>query len=253
MIPKIIASKLHHFHQIDSSNNHAIDKIRQNDIQEGEVFWTDFQTSGKGQKGNVWESEASQNLLLSIYLKPYFIKPDRQFILSQFVSVGIVEWLSSLNIESSIKWPNDILVGDQKLGGILIENILKGNLIEHSVIGIGMNVFQTTFSKLLHEKPVFSPINMQSFVSSPLQIDVLVRELCDVLNHYYYTLMHNPTIIQDKYISYLFRKGIWSNYEYRNQLIEAKIEGIDTQGKLMLSSIYGEKISCDLKEIIFLR
>lgn len=253
MIPKIIGSKIDHFQQVDSTNNHAIDKIRQNDIEEGAVFWTDFQTLGKGQKGSFWESEHGKNLLLTVYIKPFFIKPDRQFILSQFVSVAIVEWLRKHNIQANIKWPNDILVGEYKIGGVLIENILKAHRMEHSVIGIGINVMQGQFSELLEHKILFRPISMHSITSLQYQIEPLVVSLCETLNHHYFMLKHPSHPLQDKYLGYLYQRGVWALYNIRNQSVEAKIEGVDESGKLILSTLYGEKINCDLKELVYLR
>lgn len=110
----------------------------------------DFQTSGRGQVGNSWESERGRNLLLSVYARPQGVDVARQFIVSMAVSLAVAETAaallpSALRDSVRIKWPNDIYAGDSKMSGILVENRLRGRLIADTVIGVGLNLNQEVF------------------------------------------------------------------------------------------------------------
>ena len=105
----------------------------------------DYQTAGKGQRGNSWEAAEGRNLLFSFVLYPTFLEAGRQFILSQVISLSIKEALDGLVEGVSIKWPNDIYWQEKKLCGILIENDLQGRYIGRSVAGVGLNVNQERF------------------------------------------------------------------------------------------------------------
>lgn len=115
------------------------------------VVWTGYQTAGRGQKGNHWESQRDQNLLCSLLLHPRDIEVRRQFCISQAVSLAIVDVLDTCiegtdhTSEFSIKWPNDIYYGDRKICGILIENHISGLCLRDCVVGIGLNLNQTQF------------------------------------------------------------------------------------------------------------
>ena len=109
------------------------------------VLVADYQTAGRGQGTNSWESERGQNLTCSLGFSPDGVKASRQYILSMAIAVALTETLAGLPHPVSIKWPNDIYVGDKKICGILIENMLKGEHIRHCIIGIGLNINQKRF------------------------------------------------------------------------------------------------------------
>ena len=118
---------------------------REKSLPEGLVIYTDFQSAGKGQPGNAWESSKGMNLLFSVMLHPIQVHMDELFLISQLVSVAIKNALDEYTTNITIKWPNDIYWNDKKLAGILIENSLQGNKIMSVVIGIGLNVNQKLF------------------------------------------------------------------------------------------------------------
>lgn len=105
----------------------------------------EFQTAGKGQRGNSWEAEKEKNLLFSFVLYPTFLEARCQFILSQIISLSIKEELDRWSDEITIKWPNDIYWRDKKICGILIENDLSGHFIGRCISGVGININQKEF------------------------------------------------------------------------------------------------------------
>src|SRR5205823_6191960 len=107
-------------------------------LPEGVVVVTDFQTAGRGQDRIGWESEPGKNLLLSVLLKPASLDVKRIFLLSKAVSLALKDLMTEYKIESKIKWPNDIYVGEKKICGTLIENTLRGEQLQQSIVGIGL-------------------------------------------------------------------------------------------------------------------
>ena len=131
-----------------STNDYALDLIANAEAQSGDVVYAKKQTAGRGQKGNVWLAPEGQNLTFSLILKPLFLRPAYQFELTVFISVALIRYLKSKGVEAKIKWPNDIYVYNKKLGGILIENKIKGSKLGYSIIGVGLNINQTDFGLL---------------------------------------------------------------------------------------------------------
>ena len=134
---------------IDSTNSYLKQLSKETCLQDETVVLTNRQISGRGQMGNLWLSREGQSLTFSMFKAFDRLQIERQFMISMAVSLAIVKALKSLNVPNiSIKWPNDILSANKKIGGILIENVLEGNYVKHSIIGIGLNVNETDFLKL---------------------------------------------------------------------------------------------------------
>ena len=162
-----------------STNTLLKELLAKGEWPEGERFlYTGFQTAGRGQAGNGWESEEGKNLLCSILLPP---RKDL-FYLNVLVSVAVHKVIRSLLFERSgllslseavsIKWPNDIYYGDKKIAGILIENAILGNEVKYSIAGIGLNVNQTTF---LSSAP--NPVSLKLISGKETDIDALMQAL----------------------------------------------------------------------------
>lgn len=128
---------------IDSTNDEARRRILT--LDNLSVLSALEQKGGRGQRENKWHSAPNQNLTFSIILKQPPIKAANQFCISEITAVTLVKFLSDYGIIADIKWPNDIYVSGKKICGILIENSLKGQSIEWTIIGIGLNVNQFNF------------------------------------------------------------------------------------------------------------
>ncbi|RZK35560.1 MAG: biotin--[acetyl-CoA-carboxylase] ligase, partial [Hymenobacter sp.] len=134
-----------------STNSEAQQLQRENRASEGCTVMTGHQTAGRGQRGNQWLAAANENLTLSVVWHPTFLAATEQFLLSQVVALAALDWArrwlgASGETSLRVKWPNDLYAGDQKLGGILIENTLSGLKIQYSIVGIGLNVNQQAFA-----------------------------------------------------------------------------------------------------------
>ncbi|MBQ2484654.1 MAG: biotin--[Muribaculaceae bacterium] len=140
----------------------------------GTVIYTSRQTAGRGQKGNSWESEPGKNLTFSMLLKRPPVAPQRQFAISEAVSVAIVDVLNTLGDGFAIKWPNDIYWHDRKLAGILIEHSLVEGAIAHSIIGVGLNVNQTLF---VSNAP--NPVSLAQITGREYDLEALLHQLCE--------------------------------------------------------------------------
>ena len=143
--PDIFPVPLIHISETNSTNNYLQSLCSKQKVEELTVVVADFQTSGRGQRGNSWESDSGKNLLFSIVIFPEFLEARRQFLISQIISLAIKEELDTYTTDISIKWPNDIYWHDKKIAGILIENVLSGSTFSRAIIGMGLNINQKNF------------------------------------------------------------------------------------------------------------
>ena len=142
MYPHQIKISIETLKEVSSTNHYLAQLCKESKAKEFHTVWAEYQTAGKGQRGNSWESENGKNLTFSTVLYPTSLKAKDQFYLSMIVAFATVDALGDYTDGFSIKWPNDIYWKDQKIGGILIENELEGAYITQSNIGIGINVNQ---------------------------------------------------------------------------------------------------------------
>ena len=125
--------------EIGSTNDYLNQLRHGSPIKNGTVVSAGFQTKGRGQQGNFWESTAMKNLLFSFVVEPRMLNPEKQFLLSMAISLGICDYLKTIIPDAKIKWPNDIYTGNNKIAGILIENHFFGSGWSYSIAGVGFN------------------------------------------------------------------------------------------------------------------
>jgi len=235
-----------------STNDYAHNLLTKGEnIVEGTVVIADNQHKGKGQRGNIWVSEPGLNLTFSIILYPKFLHPSDQFELSKAISLGIVSYLRRalpVNLSAiTVKWPNDIYVDDKKVCGILIENLVSGARLTHSIVGIGLNVNQEVF-----DKGLLNPTSLRLLVNSEYDLEHVRQELLTYLDSRYIELRsgarHN---INEEYAASLYQFGEMRVYEVKGVHLRARICGVDETGRLVLEAENKEKVHCDLKEVVF--
>ncbi len=172
----------------DSTNEEARRHI--SDIDNLSVTAALTQTAGKGQRGNTWTSEAGMNLLFSIVLKfdgaslPRFQAYD-QFAINEIAALAVVDFLSELGVRAKIKWPNDVYAGNRKICGILAENSLAGERLAWSIVGIGININQTSFPDC-----AANPTSVSAETGHRYEIRKCLEDFMDIFKEYAGRYLH---------------------------------------------------------------
>lgn len=231
---------------VNSTNEYVSNRLKQEKLVEGTIIYTLFQTAGKGQASNRWESNKNQNILLSLVLYPNFIKVTDQFVLSKAISLGIASYCEKYIDCITIKWPNDIYYRNKKLAGILIENSIKGNTIEKSIIGIGLNLNQESYSENIP-----NPVSIKQITNQNYVIEDEIIKLREEIKFYYNKLKTDNSYLDSAYINKMYRVNEFFDYKINTEKINAKIVGVNEFGYLQLELKTGERKEFDLKEIEF--
>jgi BirA family transcriptional regulator, biotin operon repressor / biotin---[acetyl-CoA-carboxylase] ligase len=211
---------------------------------EGALVITDHQTAGKGQRGNSWEAEPGLNLTFSFLLCPRFLSLDQQFMLNIVVALGIHDFLSAFIQQGlKIKWPNDLYVQDRKIGGILIENVIKQYVIESSVVGIGINVNQKQYQYT-------AATSLALECDYHFELTNLMDRLLPSIECRYLQLKtgKKKSLIED-YLKNLYWMGEERIFK-GSDLFKGEITGIDPSGKLCVK-VNGQTRAFDIKQIQF--
>ena len=237
-----------HLEQIDSTNAYLQRKQSEADIRNW-VVSADEQTAGKGMGSNGWESEVGKNLTFSLALDMGFLPAERQFLLSEAVPLGIIEVLDTLlpSEKLSIKWPNDIYFENRKLAGILINSTIKANMMDVSIIGIGLNVNQMQFQDWPTHPSSLKMVTGKEYDLKPLLEQIAERILIKVQQ-----LQSTPTSIEKDYLKRLFRYRTWADYEVEGKVLRLFMTGIDSFGRLQLLDTENKPYCFDIKEIRFI-
>lgn len=236
-----------HLAETESTNNYLIALLKKEQLDEGTIVIADYQKAGKGQGGNSWESEPGKNITCSIVLYPFFIEARSQFIISQLVSLSVIKTLERIIPNTSIKWPNDIYVGDKKIGGILIENILNGKCIDKCIIGIGLNVNQTLFTS---NAP--NPISLKQITGKEVDLMELLQQIRQqILLNYTEVLKGNNATIMNQYMNCLYRKSGFYPYKTQTECFEARIKTILPSGEMALEKKDKRVQTYGFKEVEF--
>ena len=270
------------------------------------VVTAEYQTAGRGQTGNSWESERGKNLLFSILVQPSSLPVSHVFLLSEAIALSIRDVIayvlrsaSGLSPQPSalspqpitVKWPNDIYVGDSKIAGILIENTFSGKYVQRSIIGCGVNVNQTAFkfpslstqpSALIPQPSSFSP---QPSASPQAPTPISLRQLLgrdtnrgDILNHILEAfgqryasltsshishpssfipqpsaLSPHPSSLHTDYLSNLYRRTGFHPYRDAHGLFDAEIIDVEPSGHLLLRDAEGTVRRYAFKEVEYVK
>lgn len=233
--------------EVDSTNSFLIDFNQTNKQVEGTIVISNHQLKGKGQRGSNWLTEKGQNLTFSILIYPQ-LNVRYSFYLNIISALSVNKTLKDLNLASKIKWPNDILIQQNKIAGILVENVISSSIITQSVIGIGLNVNQHIFTDKL---------NATSIKKEGITIDKN-----DVLNQIYqYFDFYYDLLIQSNFellLKLYYKELLWYKETGHfidlkfNQRFAGQLEGINNDGKLKIKDLSNQQIKLyDLKEVSF--
>ncbi len=237
----------------DSTNRLMREYLPQED---GFFISTDYQTAGRGQEGNHWESEAGKNILASLLIRPKDLDANKQFRLSMMVSLSVVEALSSTLLPYSptpllplaIKWPNDIYYKDKKLGGILIENILRSGKVSDCIFGLGLNVNQERF---VSDAP--NPISLFQITGKTFDKEALLTQIRTRVDDYKHWLSDDRyNDLKQNYLQFLYHRDGIHEYEDAEGRFKAVFKNIDEVGRLLLEDETGKERTYLFKQIKYI-
>jgi BirA family biotin operon repressor/biotin-[acetyl-CoA-carboxylase] ligase len=211
----------------ESTNTEAQQLLIKNEATEGCVVVTAHQTNGRGQRGNTWEATPGENLTLSVILSPSFLAVRQQFFLNMAVSLAVLDLLREQGLaEAQVKWPNDLYFEDKKLGGILIENTINSHSLQHSIVGIGLNVNQQEFSYA-------TATSVSKKLGHILNLEKLVARLMELLEKRYLELRNGKfEKLKYEYLQALYRYQELHTFEVQNRRVPGCIVGVDEDGRL---------------------
>lgn len=208
-----------------------MNEARLGKTSDGAAFFALDQYQGKGQRTKTWSSKPGENIILSVIKDCSGLQLNNQFQLSVAVALACFDFFSAYaGDETKIKWPNDIYWRDRKAGGILIENMVKSDRWEKAIIGMGININQTTFD-LTEGRPVsLKQITGKSF--DPIS---LAKELCRHLE-YRFSMLENKSFDQllSDYNEQLYKIDELVSFKRNNIMFQAKVKGVDNNGHLLI-------------------
>lgn len=235
--------------ETDSTNNYALNLLKEKQPFEGTVIRTFRQTVGRGQRYKHWESADFSNLTFSIIYYPVFLSVNRQFQLSKVVALGVADFVKKIINYGGIKikWPNDIYIEEKKVAGILIENAVNSNKIISSVIGIGLNVNQIVFSA-----DIPNPISLKIAAEKDFDLESCFRELCSTVEARYLQLKSGKDeLINNDYHNLLFGLAEKRKFILNGNSETAQIDGVNEEGKLKLKTA-SSIVECGLNEVQYI-
>lgn len=246
--PDIFPVPLIHISETNSTNNYLQSLCSKQKVEELTVVVADFQTSGRGQRGNSWESDSGKNLLFSIVIFPEFLEARRQFLISQIISLAIKEELDTYTTDISIKWPNDIYWKEKKICGMLIENDLMGRNISQSIAGIGININQETFHSFAP-----NPVSLRQITGKEFDLFEILKSIVLRIQSYYSLLKKgNTESIVCQYEMSLFKKEGMHRFKDANGEFLARIIRVEPEGRLILEDEMLNKRGYMFKEVEYL-
>lgn len=247
MQPHVI--EYHHFERVDSTNSLASNMLKDQNVLDWTVISTDTQTAGRGQQGTTWQDEPGKNVLMSL-ISPVISWPvSRIFELNMCVALAVSDVVNSY-VDAGLKWPNDILIGEKKLGGMLLEPTIRGSWVNRLIIGLGINVHQnqwpeenigaTSLALHLDESPEVQDliVSLAHGVSSGVN-DIIRRGF------------HRRTDYLEQCLGY----STWRNYELVSgglpRRCVAMMTDVAGNGALRLKTESGERLEVQMKEVRF--
>ena len=244
------------FDSLESTNRYC-EVLDLAEVEDFTCYWALAQTAGIGQRGNHWEAEPGKNLTFSLVLHPTFLPADRQFKLTEALSLAVLDCLKDFNNlkdpkDLKVKWPNDIYCAGKKICGTLISTHLTNQAIKQSnnqtiissaICGIGLNVNQTEFPDWIP-----NPTSLAIITGNHYDLEPLLLHLLSCIEKRYNELKSGIDP-EPEYLSHLLNLGSRARYIYNEKEITATITGIDLYGHLLLTTDDGCRLCCGMKEI----
>jgi len=223
--------KLFKLDAISSTNTYLRQLSKKSETDNWTIVSAEYQTTGRGQLDTKWVSEKGKNLIFSVLIKYNSLKIQDQFFLNCAVSLGIYNALLPYDLPKlKIKWPNDIMADNKKIGGILIENSLKSDLIYQSIIGIGLNVNQDDFLAY-----PFKAISIKNLTGTLLDRSILLDKIIKSIKKYIAYLNDKEfAFLHKEYEKALFRINKTHRFQSKDKIFSGKIIGVAKDGKIQI-------------------
>jgi BirA family biotin operon repressor/biotin-[acetyl-CoA-carboxylase] ligase len=235
---------IHYIEQTTSTN----DEARKECYDHLDAIWSEYQTSGRGQRGHSWHSAEGENVTFSVVLKPTFLPVVEQFLLSEVVALALVDTMAEYGIECRIKWTNDLYAGDSKLAGVLIEHQLSTEGIVRTIVGIGLNINQREFPADLPNPTSMALLRSVSFDRR----EVLERYMANLEAWYGRLLEGNKSAIEERYRELMYHLDEQHTYALASgEKFRAIIRGVRPSGELRLEHEDGTIREYAFKEVEF--
>ncbi len=239
---------------VDSTNNYAANGIARGEFGHGTAIMALEQSAGKGQRGRTWTTAKGLDLAVSIVLQPQGMPATAQFDLAKLASLAvhrvvarILEEAGADGNEVRIKWPNDVLVGREKIAGILIVNEVQGERLVASVVGIGLNVNGSGWPSELHATSLCAE------TGAALELEAVLHQLCSSMEHFWQLHLHEPGVLNEAYTGLLWAKGRFTAFTLDGQDVQGRPLGVDGLGRLLLEDGSGQVSAYGLERVRFKR
>lgn len=230
---------------IDSTNEFLKGLSSNSDLENFTVVTAENQTKGKGQMGSVWVSEPSKNLIMSVLIKNFLLNSNQIFNINIVTSISVIQALEIMKIpDLSIKWPNDIMSHNKKIGGILIENTIKSDGSIFSIVGLGLNVNQTDFENLPNASSLIE------ICKTVFDKEELLFLIIGIMKQNIQNWNKNSKIMKSDYTNKLFKIRVPMPFEDQKQnRFMGIIKGVSTTGKLEILLEDDSISEFDIKEV----
>jgi BirA family biotin operon repressor/biotin-[acetyl-CoA-carboxylase] ligase len=219
--------------EVGSTNIYAMERLQVAVAGHGAAFFAHYQYAGKGQHGKNWSAEPGNNIILSVILDTSFLLITQQFHLSIMVALACHDLFSKYAAdETKIKWPNDIYWRDRKAGGILVENVIRGNKWQWAVAGTGININQSRFPPNLVNRAV----SLKQITGKQYDVVALARELCAAMQQRYTQLQAGEfDLMLAAYNQHLFKKGEDAKLKKDTISFNCTIKEVNANGELLVT------------------
>ncbi|GHV43469.1 biotin--[acetyl-CoA-carboxylase] ligase [Bacteroidia bacterium] len=241
-----------HVSETLSTNALMAEMLHTETLPSGFVIAADYQSAGRGQANNCWETERCKNLTFSILYFPKNMPATQNFIIAQAAALAVKmvldkEVAASTDERFTVKWSNDVYFQEKKICGILIENTLKLNTIQYSIIGIGVNINQTLFRS---DAP--NPVSLSQITGKNYDLNIILEKICEKIICFLEN-DKNYYKIRENYFNSLYRRNGFYPYQSSDgTYFNAQICAMENDGKMILETEKGEKRGFYFKEVKFL-
>ncbi|MEO8711709.1 MAG: biotin--[acetyl-CoA-carboxylase] ligase [Parafilimonas sp.] len=232
-INNVIGKRFIELLSVDSTNNYAMQQVKNGTAINGDVYFAFEQTAGKGQLSKKWLSASGDNIVMSAVLHTSELLINQQFILNMAAALSAMELFNKYtNEQIKIKWPNDIYCNDRKAAGILIENIIRGKKWQFAIIGFGININQMVFSDTLK-----NPVSLQQITGKNYNVIKLAKQLCSLLNKNLKQLFSgNSNLVLKNYNEHLYKRNEIVKFKQGSIVFSGLVKEVNDSGRLIVET-----------------